>query len=400
MEIITVSQLNRYLKSTFDENKLLNSIYIVGEVSNFRGYRPNGHLYFTLKDENAQLKAVMFSSFGARLKFALEDGMRVICRGRVSVYETAGVYQLYVEDIQPDGAGALAIAFEQLKNRLEAEGLFSDAHKKHIPAYPQKIGIATSATGAAVEDMKNIISRRYPLAEIIIAPTVVQGNSAPADIVDSLRRLDEIEDMDVIIVGRGGGSIEDLWAFNTEEVARAVYNCKTPVVSAVGHETDYTICDFVADLRAETPSAAAEKITPDINELINRINNYKEKMTGEIRHKLFIRYQRLDYVTNESVLSGGEEYLRLKRSEILEKNQMVVKAFEQSLKEKRHHLTESVKVLEALNPLSILMRGYAYASASGVALKNADGLKKNDKISLRLTDAEVKCTVDEINKYS
>ncbi len=247
MNVITVSQVNRYIKALLDESAPLRSIFISGEISNFKYYYSSGHMYFTLKDENSQLKAVMFSSYASKLKFNPDSGMKVICSGRISAYERNGEYQLYVDDMQPDGVGALNLAFEQLKERLLNEGVCNDEIKKPLPPFPRKIGVATSDIGAAVEDIKNITARRYPLAELVIVPTIVQGTSASADIVKSIRLLDDIEDIDVIIVGRGGGSIEDLWAFNTEEVARAVIACKTPIVSAVGHETDYTICDFVAD---------------------------------------------------------------------------------------------------------------------------------------------------------
>ncbi len=233
MNVITVTQLNTYIKSLLDETPVLKTIYVKGEISNFKHYYKSGHMYLTLKDNNCQLKAVMFSSYASRLKFKPEDGMCVICRGRISAYEKDGVYQLYIEDMQPDGVGSLSIAFEQLKEKLEKEGLFDHSYKKPIPKYPKKIGIATSNMGAAIEDIKNITKRRYPLAELIIAPTIVQGDSAPEDIVKSIELLDDIDDIDVIIVGRGGGSLEDLWAFNTEIVARAVFACRKPIISAV-----------------------------------------------------------------------------------------------------------------------------------------------------------------------
>ena len=308
MNVITVTQLNTYIKSILDENPVLKTIYIKGEISNFKHYYKSGHMYLTLKDSNCQLKAVMFSSYASRLKFRPENGMSVICRGRISAYEKDGVYQLYIEDMQPDGIGSLSIAFEQLKEKLEKEGLFDLSHKKSIPKYPQKIGVATSNMGAAIEDIKNIIKRRYPVAELVVAPTIVQGDAAPEDIVKSIKLLDSIDDIDVIIVGRGGGSLEDLWAFNTEIVARAVFECKKPIISAVGHETDFTICDFVADLRAETPSAAAEKAVPDINELMKFTEAAESKMLYCITKRLEYEAQRLDYISNESILADYKIY--------------------------------------------------------------------------------------------
>ena len=264
MNTLTVSQVNRYIKAILDEAQPLNRIYVSGEISNFKHYRQSGHMYFTLKDNSSQLKCVMFAGNNSSLKFTPEDGMSVVCFGKVSAYERDGQYQLYVSSMQPNGLGALALAYEQLKQRLEKEGYFAPEHKKSVPKYPTKIGVATSNMGAAVEDIKNIISRRFPLAEIVICPTVVQGGDASEDIASSVKFLDTLG-VDVIIVGRGGGSMEDLWAFNTMPVIQAVYDCNTPIISAVVHETDFTLCDFVADLRAPTPSAAAELAVPDIN---------------------------------------------------------------------------------------------------------------------------------------
>ena len=263
MNVITVTQLNTYIKAIFEENAVLSSIYICGEISNFVNYYRSGHFYFTLKDSASQIKAVMFRSYAQRVKFEIKDGMTVVCRAHVSAYEKDGVYQLYVEDIQPDGRGALSLAFEQLKEKLQKEGLFDESTKRKIPPYPKKIGVVTSSTGAAVEDIKNILLRRWKLSEVVICPTIVQGELASADIVKSIEAINQVDGIDLIIVGRGGGSAEDLQAFNTEIVARAVYNSQKPVISAVGHETDYTICDFASDLRAPTPSAAAELAVPD-----------------------------------------------------------------------------------------------------------------------------------------
>ena len=258
MTVLTVSQVNTYIKALIDEAAPLKSIYLTGEISNFKRHFPSGHLYFTLKDEKSQIKAVMFKTSASRLRFEPNDGMKVIIRGRISVFERNGEYQIYAEDMQPDGLGALNLAFEQLKEKLYNEGLFDESYKKPLPKYPSKIGVATSSTGSVIQDIKDVCKRRYPICEIVLVQTLVQGASASGDIVKSIKLLDSMEDIDLIIVGRGGGSLEDLWAFNTEEVARAVFECNKPVISAVGHETDTTICDFVADLRAPTPSAAAE----------------------------------------------------------------------------------------------------------------------------------------------
>lgn len=397
MNVITVTQLNTYIKSILDENTVLKTIYIKGEISNFKHYYKSGHMYLTLKDNNCQLKAVMFSSYASRLKFKPEDGMSVICRGRISAYEKDGVYQLYIEDMQPDGIGSLSIAFEQLKEKLEKEGLFDPAHKKSIPKYPKKIGIATSNMGAAIEDIKNITKRRYPIAELVIAPTIVQGDSASEDIVKSIRLLDSIDDVDVIIVGRGGGSLEDLWSFNTEIVARAIFECKKPIISAVGHETDFTICDFTADLRAETPSAAAEKAVPDINELIKFTENAKSRILYSITKHLEYEAQRLDNLSNESILANYNDFFDRKNDVLLSLTDELANAFENKLNSCRYELGILSGKLDALSPLAVLSRGYAAVKAkNNEIIKSKNDIKVNDKINIKFVDGSAVCTVDEV----
>lgn len=398
MNVITVTQLNTYIKSILDENTLLKTIYIKGEISNFKHYYKSGHMYLTLKDNNCQLKAVMFSSYASRLKFKPEDGMSVICRGKISIYEKDGVYQLYIEDMQPDGIGALSIAFEQLKEKLEKEGLFDPSHKKLIPKYPKKIGIATSNMGAAIEDIKNITKRRYPIAELVIAPTIVQGDSAPEDIVKSIQLLDSIDDIDVIIVGRGGGSLEDLWAFNTEMVARAVFECQKPVISAVGHETDFTICDFTADLRAETPSAAAEKAVPDINELLKFTKNAESRMLYSISKRLEYEAQRLDSLSNESILANYNDFFDNKNDVLVSLRKELLDAFENKLSRCKYDLGILSGKLDALSPLSVLARGYAAVKTKdNKIIKSKEDIKVNDKINIKFIDGSAVCTVDEVN---
>lgn len=398
MNVITVTQLNTYIKSILDENTHLKTIYIKGEISNFKHYYKSGHMYLTLKDNNCQLKAVMFSSYASRLKFKPEDGMSVICRGKISVYEKDGVYQLYIEDMQPDGIGSLSIAFEQLKEKLEKEGLFDASHKKPIPKYPKKIGIATSNMGAAIEDIKNITKRRYPIAELVIAPTIVQGDSAPEDIVKSIQLLDSIDDIDVIIVGRGGGSLEDLWAFNTEMVARAVFECQKPVISAVGHETDFTICDFTADLRAETPSAAAEKAVPDINELLKFTENAENRMLYSISKRLEYEAQRLDSLSNESILANYNDFFDNKNDVLVSLRKELSDAFENKLSRCKYDLGILSGKLDALSPLSVLARGYAAVKTKdNKIIKSKEDIKVNDKINIKFIDGSAVCTVDEVN---
>lgn len=398
MNVITVTQLNTYIKSLLDENTHLKTIYIKGEISNFKHYYKSGHMYLTLKDNNCQLKAVMFSSYASRLKFKPEDGMSVICRGKISVYEKDGVYQLYIEDMQPDGIGSLSIAFEQLKEKLEKEGLFDASYKKPIPKYPKKIGIATSNMGAAIEDIKNITKRRYPIAELVIAPTIVQGDSAPEDIVKSIQLLDSIDDIDVIIVGRGGGSLEDLWAFNTEMVARAVFECQKPVISAVGHETDFTICDFTADLRAETPSAAAEKAVPDINELLKFTKNAESRMLYSISKRLEYEAQRLDSLSNESILANYNDFFDNKNDVLVSLRKELSDAFENKLSRCKYDLGILSGKLDALSPLSVLARGYAAVKTKdNKIIKSKEDIKVNDKINIKFIDGSAVCTVDEVN---
>lgn len=398
MNVITVTQLNTYIKSILDENTHLKTIYIKGEISNFKHYYKSGHMYLTLKDNNCQLKAVMFSSYASRLKFKPEDGMSVICRGKISVYEKDGVYQLYIEDMQPDGIGSLSIAFEQLKEKLEKEGLFDASHKKPIPKYPKKIGIATSNMGAAIEDIKNITKRRYPIAELVIAPTIVQGDLAPEDIVKSIQLLDSIDDIDVIIVGRGGGSLEDLWAFNTEMVARAVFECQKPVISAVGHETDFTICDFTADLRAETPSAAAEKAVPDINELLKFTKNAESRMLYSISKRLEYEAQRLDSLSNESILANYNDFFDNKNDVLVSLRKELSDAFENKLSRCKYDLGILSGKLDALSPLSVLARGYAAVKTKdNKIIKSKEDIKVNDKINIKFIDGSAVCTVDEVN---
>ena len=309
--VLSVSQLNRYIKMNFDADENLANIFISGEISNFTNHYRTGHLYFTLKDDSAAVRAVMFNSSAKRLKFMPEDGMKVIARGRVSVYEASGQYQLYVDDMQPDGVGALNLAYEQLKEKLQKEGLFSELHKKPLPPYPEKVGVITSPTGAAVRDIINVLGRRFPYAEIVFCPVLVQGEGAHLQLTDAVNLFNSERAADVIIIGRGGGSIEDLWEFNDEGLARAVYNSEIPVISAVGHETDFTICDFVADMRAPTPSVAAELAVPDANELQYALSALKNRMFLNVSSGIADRRSRLEYLTSKGALKSPDEMLSI-----------------------------------------------------------------------------------------
>ena len=393
MTTLTVSQLNRYIKSVLDEANLLQNIYVSGEISNFKHY-PSGHIYFTLKDSASQLKCVMFSSDNTSLRFRPENGMNVVCLGRIGVYEKDGAYQLYVKGMQPKGIGELALAYEQLKETLEKRGWFSPLHKKPIPKYPKKIGVATSNMGAAVEDIKNIISRRFPICELVIVPTVVQGENAKNDIARSVEFLDELG-VDTIIVGRGGGSLEDLWAFNTIEVAQAVYNCKTPVISAVGHETDYTICDFVSDLRAPTPSAAAELAVPDINSELSYIEDARAFMNKSVNHKILELSQRLDSLSRFDSIS-----VSLFISPYFEQLALITKKMNEELRNiinrKQLELSKAASMLNALSPLAVLGRGYSLTLHNDAVVTSASEVKADDLITTRLKFSTIISRVTEV----
>ena len=399
MKILSVSQVNMYIKALLDEIPQVKNVYICGEITNFKHYYNSGHMYFTLKDDKSQLKAVMFKSDNYRLKFTPENGMKVICFGQVGVYERDGVYQLYCRDMQPDGVGALTIAFEQLKVQLAEEGLFDEEHKKAIPQYPQKIGVATSKMGAAVEDIKNVISRRYPLCEIIIVPTMVQGESAAQDIADSIRFIDENLGVDTIIVGRGGGSLEDLWAFNTETVARAVYSCKTPIISAVGHETDFTICDFVSDMRAPTPSAAAELAVPDIKSLIFQLNNFSVSIEKSLDFKIsqcetgVKRYK--DYFSKSNV----DLFYSNIRDKMAQYNEKLKDSITRIIENQTNILSKNAKMLDNLSPLKILSRGYSVVkNEKSDIVTDSSNVNVGDNVEIILSNGAFKATVNEVTK--
>lgn len=392
---LTVSQLNEYMKALLDSNELLNDLYIQGEISNFTHHYKSGHLYFSLKDSGGVLKAVMFRSSAVRLRFMPEDGMKVLVRGRISVFPRDGVYQLYAEEIQPDGLGSLYLAFEQLKNKLFAEGLFDEAHKKPIPPYPSKIGIITADTGAAVADMKNILSRRFPYASITIFPSLVQGAGAAKELCRAVRFFNRHYPVDTIIIGRGGGSMEDLWAFNNEELAREIYASEIPIISAVGHETDFTICDFVADLRAPTPSAAAELAVPDTKELLRTLDGRKLSLCHALTALFEGRAHALSLQKQKAVFSKPEYFLDRKRESLKSRSDALSEALSEKIKSRRTALSLCAAKLSALSPLSVMARGYALVSdEKGTLVKSAKVLSVGQKISVRFSDGAV-CAVTE-----
>lgn len=392
--IATVTQLNAYMKRVVEGQTALNDIWIKGEISNFKRHY-SGHIYITLKDDGGVLKAVMFKSAAVGLTFSPEDGMKVLARGRIGVYEQSGTYQLYINEMSPDGVGELYVAYEQLKKRLAEEGLFDERKKKPIPKYPERVGVVTATTGAAVRDIINVITRRYLYCEIIIYPSLVQGAGAKENIVEAIEYFNEHKLCDTLIVGRGGGSIEDLWAFNEECVARAIYASEIPVISAVGHETDFTIADFVADLRAPTPSAAAEIAVPSQLELASRISmlagRLKSAEVNYIKNKR-LRVEKLQLRTPQSRIDDSRQKLDtiLKQAE---------QSFKLKLSEKTKIMSQLAAKLDALSPLSVLGRGYSIAeNADGNVIRSVRELSVDTDFSLHLADGECNCTVKE-NKY-
>ncbi|MDD6490439.1 MAG: exodeoxyribonuclease VII large subunit [Clostridia bacterium] len=393
--VLSVSQLNFYIKSKFDTDKNLSSVYLRGEISNLTDHYRSGHIYLSLKDEKAAIKAVMFASNASRLKFRLKDGMTVLVRGRVSVYETTGQYQFYIDDMQPDGIGALNLAFEQLKSKLSSEGLFDEEHKKPLPPYPKKIGVITSPTGAAVQDIFRILKRRYPLGEIVMCPVLVQGENAATQLTEAVERFNYLKCADVIIIGRGGGSIEDLWAFNDEKLARAVYNSEIPVVSAVGHETDFTICDFVADVRASTPSAAAELVSPEIDSMKSDILYYQKKLYSLITSKISFEKQRLEHLSKSKALSSPLEIVHNRNMKLDMLTARMKTAYMTTLSDKQRNFASLNAKLDALSPLKILSRGYSITEKDNKVIKSVNSVNVDDIITVRLFDGRLKCVISE-----
>ena len=400
--VLSVTQINTYVKSLIDYDDKLKNIYISGEISNFTNHYRSGHFYFTLKDENCSIKAVMFRSAASRVRFEIENGMRVIIRGSVSVYERDGVYQLYVDDIAPDGEGALNLAFEQLKKKLSQVGMFDESHKKPIPKYPEHIGVITSETGAALHDIISVLTRRYPLAQIVFEPVQVQGDAAAGQISQAIKKLDDEKSCDVIIIGRGGGSIEDLWAFNEEIVANAVYYCNTPIISAVGHETDYTISDFVADLRAPTPSAAAELAVPDYREVLYSLDKTLDVLNDSINKIIADKLMRLMALDKTINALSPIKTLQLysKQSQLF--SQRLSHAVNMIFEKYNNEISRQALKLESYSPLNILSKGYSIAcDEDGNTLESVRQVQPQDRIKLRVSDGLIECSVlttEEMNK--
>lgn len=391
--VISVGQLNRYVKELLEKDTRLASVYISGEISNFTNHYKSGHLYMSLKDDGAVVRAVMFKGYASKLVFKPEDGMKVIVRARASLYDKDGSFQLYIETMEPAGMGALQVAYEQLKAKLKAEGLFDPSRKKPIPAFPHRVGVITSPTGAAVRDMFNVLGRRFPMAEIVFHPVLVQGDGAKAQIVDALRRFNAIHAADVILLGRGGGSIEELWAFNEEEVARAVAASDIPVISAVGHETDFTICDFVADLRAPTPSAAAELAVPDGNQLRIRLIQLYRLLKQDVRNTVDQQEKRLSLLCAKRCLATPLYYVEEQGMRLDYLTRRFVSAQQQYLHSGAQRLTAAAAKLDALSPLRVLSRGYAIASTKSGVIKSVSDIPPGGTFTLRVSDGEIPCAV-------
>ncbi len=440
---LTVNALTKYIKRKFDADPHLQDVMVKGEISNFKQHS-SGHMYFTLKDEKARVLAVMFSRYNHAMKFSPENGMKVLIRGDLTVYEPSGQYQIYIKKMQPDGIGDLYLAFEQLKEKLEKEGLFSAEYKKTIPKFPKTIGVVTSPTGAAIRDIITTIKRRYPVANILIFPALVQGGQAAPSIVKAIQMANSHEEADVLIIGRGGGSIEELWAFNEESVARSIFHSRIPIISAVGHETDFTIADFVADLRAPTPTGAAELAVPHIDDLAERIFNRQSRMIRALKEQLNLQNERLARIQKsyafryphklyeqkleqvdkwtEQLQRGSkklfdlkaEEWIslqkRLKRSHPNERieeaklqqekaqkllNRAIAAIFAAKEKDFSHLLT----TLEALSPLKIMDRGYSLVySDEGNLIKTVNQIKRNEQIKVKVSDGAIHCLVTDIEE--
>ena len=391
--VISVTQLNEYIRSRMDADEMLAGVAVKGEISNYKMY-PSGHHYFTLKDEGGALKCVMFKGNAVRLRFRPENGMKVIAMGRVTVFPRDGAYQLYCTAMAMDGIGDLYAAFEQLKAKLAAQGLFDPAHKKPIPKYPGTIGIVTSSAGAAVHDMLRILRKRYPLSKVLLLPVRVQGVEAPSEIAAAIRYANHFRLADLLIVGRGGGSIEDLWAFNDERVAYAIYESKIPVISAVGHEPDVTISDFVADLRAATPSNAAELAVPDQDALRQQLDSMAAAMASGLHRQVRSARQHLDVLSKSPALMSPMGYLNQKKQNLELLRNRLISAQNRSVDRRKRYYVELTAKLDAMSPLKVLTRGYAMAQAAdGTVIRSVKQVDSGDEITVQLSDGRISATV-------
>ena len=392
---LTVRQLNLFVKSLIEGDVRLNDITVIGEISNFKNHYASGHLYFTLKDNDASIRCVMFKGYAQYVKFAVKDGLKVVLRGKVSIYEKDGQYQFYAQEMHEYGKGDIALQFEQIKEKLANEGLFDADSKRPITKFPKRIAVITSDTGAAVQDIINILSRRWPLCEIMLYPVAVQGENAVPDMLCALDKVYDACLCDTIIIGRGGGSIEDLWAFNSELLARKIYESPIPVISAVGHETDFTICDFVSDLRAPTPSAAAEVAVPDINEIGIKINSFNTSLKNSLLAKYNLNKVKLEKLTNSYVFKSPNDSILSERQQITDNlSDRLLANFQNVLNQNKSRLSNNISKLDALSPLKILSRGFSVIESDGKVVTSTEAVKVGDNITLTLSDGKLNCTVN------
>ncbi len=397
-EIISISELTKYIKVTLENDSILKNVTVRGELSNF--YRhSSGHLYFTLKDRESQIKCVMFRSAARLVKFTPENGMNLILIGGIGIYPDRGEYQLYARNLEPDGIGALHLAFEQLKKRLQAEGLFDQGQKKQIPKLPRKIGVITSPTGAAIRDIISVIKRRFPHVEILIVPSQVQGDDAPQSLAQALHQIQQEDGIDVVIIGRGGGSIEDLWAFNEEVVARAIHACQIPIISAVGHETDFTIADFVADLRAPTPSAAAELAVANFSELSRYLTSVERRLHQSLTGRVEKLGERLEKLQKRRIFQKPEEVFLKSWQKVDDLERRLHRTMTSQIRLTKEKCRTYFKQLESLSPLNVLIRGYSLTETlSGEVVKSVDDVKIGDMINIRVHDGKLNAVIEETRK--
>ena len=416
---LSVTALTKYLKYKFDVDEHLKTVYLKGEISNFKSHT-TGHLYFSIKDENSKINAIMFSANAKKIVFTPADGMKVLVKGRITIYEATGNYQIYIDEMLEDGVGNLYIAFEQLKEKLSKEGLFDSRFKKKIPKIPSRVGVVTAQTGAAIKDILSTIKRRYPICEVILFPSLVQGEAAAVDIVKNIK-MAENYDLDVLIVGRGGGSIEDLWPFNEEIVARAIFESSIPIISAVGHEIDYTIADFVADLRAPTPTGAAELAVPNLvdlkkhigqlkirlNENVLKVINYQKLYLDSLKNSFVIKNPLIMYDNKkqklDSIIEKLNNILKIKMDKNIDKlkflkNSYILKNSDLLYKQKRDDLDNIIEKLELINPLKVLKRGYSVVYKDDFIINSVDNLNKSDKLKIKLSDGNVITKIEELVK--
>ena len=395
--ILSVTQINEYIRALIAQDEVLSMIMVRGEISNLTLHK-SGHIYFTLKDDTSVLKAVMFRSSAQRVKFALKEGMNIIVYGRISLYTPSGQYQLYVEDIQPDGIGALYVAYEQIKEKLSKEGLFDASRKKPIPKIPSIVGIVTSPTGAAIHDMINVMGRRFPLTKLLLYPALVQGENAYKTLIAGIEYFNQTKSVDVIIIGRGGGSMEDLWAFNNVELAYAISNSSIPVISAVGHESDFTICDFVADLRAPTPSAAAELAVSDFLSVKNNINQTMSRIENKLIMQISQYRKQVELLSSSRVLSSKEMLLDEYKMKISLLSDKLDSNVLNIIKENEHSFSVLCAKLQSISPLNTLARGYSITQDSqGQVISSVNKINKDDRIKISFADGDIKAIVQEIN---